>query len=974
MGDTEETVFKFNAKFIAYAHGICATTAFLGALAVGYSLHYEKIITNASYGWPDEWFPSVSATIGDRYPERSVFQILIAVAAGPRFLLLAFNCLHFYNKNRVLLYSGIASGFIRTFTCGGWVYITSTDDHDVHDIFMISYIVLTLPWTVCTTLLSEPNTGVRRGRTYSALAFFGMIIPLIYWFIQHKVHVRPGAYSIYAYFEWSLVLLDIAFDQWSVYDFEKYEVVILKNGVSYQATASKKSSGASMNNSIEPAKEEVTENDEKASKSNDGKIIKKDDFPSQGGVTFLKLIVNSMNAFVFWVVTTCLPLCIWYFPLWDMGISGYEALIFVQPVSPLFLAIPSLRKFFGLYPSVLRLLTVIFGIGAYLISTPKCKLVSVAIGSIFGAISVVNEVLLAAHDIEEVALCGASMMIGLFGFSITKYLCYSNNPFWAVMKRENGGYNEIGIFFGVIAAYFTRTEGKKLQNHNFFELKGSRTLAALALGSIFFTLQFFLTDSGTLVLWTWTGFPIKGPTLVTGAVFHFSAFFLGVIFSLKLENITANLFYNVVIGGGGAFTLLYCDNWIGYAGACLYVFYVSSVVPIVIFSILGHNLIAIFSFAFLVQTFFALGSTWVVAYAFVPGGWILRERSDLILGLSFLLIFMGVINYRKRKSVDSFSAFSGFSNILKWILVIGTILMTIATLAYFSMSSAEIIEPFNFDSGTFTTGIWCVHFGLDNDMWASDMRIMELIKDAQIDVIGLLETDTHRLVGGNRDFTQIISEELGMYVDYGPGPHKHTWGAALLSRFPIINSTHHLLPSPLGELAPAIHATLDIYGEEIDVIVLHSGQEDDEEDRRLQSLYMEDLMLKSPRPLILLGYLVTDPLEGNYNHYVSEKSRMHDIDSTDWDRWCEYILFRNVRKLAYARISRSTITDTEVQIAKFRKLTNREKRINNETALYGNNYIAESDVKKGVRLPHLFKDQGIRGHRYHVFDEPRYFG
>ena len=31
------------------------------------------------------------------------------------------------------------------------------------------------------------------------------------------------------------------------------------------------------------------------------------------------------------------------------------------------------------------------------------------------------------------------------------------------------------------------------------------------------------------------------------------------------------------------------------------------------------------------------------------------------------------------------------------------------------------------------------------------------------------------------------------------------------------------LPSPVGELAPAIHATLDIYGQMIDVIVSHNG-------------------------------------------------------------------------------------------------------------------------------------------------------
>ena len=45
----------------------------------------------------------------------------------------------------------------------------------------------------------------------------------------------------------------------------------------------------------------------------------------------------------------------------------------------------------------------------------------------------------------------------------------------------------------------------------------------------------------------------------------------------------------------------------------------------------------------------------------------------------------------------------------------------------------------------------------------------DLIRDAEIDIIGLLESDTQRLIGGNRDFTQTIAEDLGMYVDYGPG-------------------------------------------------------------------------------------------------------------------------------------------------------------------------------------------------------------
>lgn len=61
-------------------------------------------------------------------------------------------------------------------------------------------------------------------------------------------------------------------------------------------------------------------------------------------------------------------------------------------------------------------------------------------------------------------------------------------------------------------------------------------------------------------------------------------------------------------------------------------------------------------------------------------------------------------------------------------------------------------------------------------------------------------------------------------MDIGPGPNAHTWGAVLLSKFRIISTKHHLLPSPHGELAPAIEAVLDIYGTEVLVLVSHNGQ------------------------------------------------------------------------------------------------------------------------------------------------------
>lgn len=89
-----------NASHVAATHTYLAFTAFGAALFLGCVLHYKKIVKNGVAGYPDEWFPSVSATyvgssllgqmltvaypnsIGDWYPERNVFQILIALTSG----------------------------------------------------------------------------------------------------------------------------------------------------------------------------------------------------------------------------------------------------------------------------------------------------------------------------------------------------------------------------------------------------------------------------------------------------------------------------------------------------------------------------------------------------------------------------------------------------------------------------------------------------------------------------------------------------------------------------------------------------------------------------------------------------------------------------------------------------------------------------------------------------------------------------
>lgn len=116
--------------------------------------------------------------------------------AGPRFALVFLWYILTARPNSALPKIVAATGLFRTITCGGWTYVTSTDDHGWHDIFMISYLVATLPWTLGCLALSPQNHQAIKYRKILASCFFGTLVPLIYFFIQHKVHkVAGGALS-----------------------------------------------------------------------------------------------------------------------------------------------------------------------------------------------------------------------------------------------------------------------------------------------------------------------------------------------------------------------------------------------------------------------------------------------------------------------------------------------------------------------------------------------------------------------------------------------------------------------------------------------------------------------------------------------------------------------------------------------------------------------------------------------------------
>lgn len=631
-------------------------------------------------------------------------------------------------------------------------------------------------------------------------------------------------------------------------------------------------------------------------------------------------------------------------------------------MSPLLLCIKPLRPLIIKNVRTLHLLSLV-GILSYLIKSPEYRLSTVGVGISLTCLAWTATWYAERSQLARLEARVLAWTIGLILSNIAKFANRTNNPIWPVLHGDNGGWNKTGFVLAVLAVL--RSTRQSSESRGGYEAKGPQSpiLAGLGLAGLFMGLHSLLSDSSTMITWVWSGFPVQGPIAANG-VFTILAMGIGVVIGILFQDSVTNWVHFFLVGLG-AFLVTSFNDWTGYTGALLLAVSLMAAAPVLISSAV-RNGPSSFSLGFFVYDFLLYCHVWVVAYAFVPGGIYLRERTSWIMTAVSLLIGAGMYAVPKADSQLKTRyklGKRGPNRLLSYYMYIAMVLELLAiAISYLRFPTNDYV-PHHKDEKLITAGIWTIHFSVDNDMWSSERRIRDLVKEMEIDVIGFLESDLQRIIMGNRDTTQYIAEDLGMYVDVGPGPDKHTWGAALLSKFPILNSTHHLLPSPVGELAPAIHATLDAYGEQVDVLVFHSGQEQDPEDRRLQSEYLSKLMVESPRPTILLSYLIVTPGQGNYHTYVGEKSGMRDIDPTDWDRWCEYILYKGIKRTGYARVSRSTITDTELQVGKF--VVGQPEGTDEQ--------ISESEVPQSLRFPALFRGQGVRGHAYHVFDEPRYY-
>lgn len=142
-----------------------------------------------------------------------------------------------------------------------------------------------------------------------------------------------------------------------------------------------------------------------------------------------------------------------------------------------------------------------------------------------------------------------------------------------------------------------------------------------------------------------------------------------------------------------------------------------------------------------------------------------RVLTAQLLFLAPFFSWPGLRSLRSAPPTDPAHASSGTSRSTKKYALIALTLISVGSLIS-TMSRLPLVPPKPHKQGKadkrmLNAGIWTVHFGFDNEGHDSQRGMRELIKDMELDVVGLLETDLHRTAFGHRDLTRVLVEDLG---------------------------------------------------------------------------------------------------------------------------------------------------------------------------------------------------------------------
>ncbi|XP_052283467.1 PGAP2-interacting protein-like [Dreissena polymorpha] len=689
-------------------------------------------------------------------------------------------------------------------------------------------------------------------------------------------------------------------------------------------------------------------------------------------VTTRRLIRETVHGYVFWCLFQGLAPMIWFYPLNDLEISGYEVyagLWFLQVFTGIGL-VKRVTEQWAVF-ALLRGLCVL-SLASFQAPTTLYRLITLAAGNGVATITLTAALWNSDRTVRAGTCWG--MLLGFLAFVSSRIWFVTFVPTWWCNTS-----NSAVIAVGIIAVIDQFLEGSPSVANAASAgpmQRGPWVTTGLGFGSLLYLMNWVFGEVSLITRWTVQPYPNNGPEPYPWGVCTLLAMSFGAYMSACRHVATSKVWW--VLGLMSFLALYYLPAWSGFAGGLLLGVYAFSVWPEMADRVSRcppARTLFLAILVFMIQNFFLV---WTVAFNFVPLGEYTREHTDVLIAMNMIGIFLGLF-VGGSTTDDSHTAYvmvnkkklpsgSSFNKILAVILCFGLLGFGKRHMDL----SGKFEPPIKSGPRQITSAIWTYHFGYDNKGWPSLERTAALLNDSGADVITMLESDASKPFLGNNDLGTWLGEKLGFYVDFGPSTRDHTWGNLILSRYPFVKSAHHLLPSPHGELAPAVSATVNVSGSLVDFVVTHMGNDRDKLDRKLQAEYLAKLLRESENPVVFMGYVTSKPGSNEYQELI-QRGNMKDIDDTDKKRFCEYIMYRGLIRQGYARITHGGLSDTEVQMARFEIPTSAEYRDNTVVTTDIENNVFPANVLFNEKFGKLHHGHGyFNTHRFHM-STPKYF-
>eukprot|EP01128_Nolandella_sp_AFSM9_P001353 TRINITY_DN1147_c0_g1_i1.p1 TRINITY_DN1147_c0_g1~~TRINITY_DN1147_c0_g1_i1.p1 ORF type:complete len:673 (-),score=139.06 TRINITY_DN1147_c0_g1_i1:162-2135(-) len=633
----------------------------------------------------------------------------------------------------------------------------------------------------------------------------------------------------------------------------------------------------------------------------------------KGTFTLTGLLAETVLTYLFWNVFTEHIPTIWFGPMSILRATDYgeEFYYLVAYFFPFLLFNQSFRLFVQRNRWVFYGL-VLLGVPSYLTSTLLGRSVLVCAGTSFGILGHFS-VYWASPSRRERAVW--AQLLSLFALVSSRFAFATLYPLWLTPTTTL-----IGLFAGLLCVPVLHADPKDeeepvatlMDRAKKDPTAGQSAMYGAGFGILLFVTHWFCTTHGVFARWRELDPFLFGMVMIP-------TFFLG-LFIGQDTRITRSWgwYFTAVVS---APLVLYLPSSIVWIPALFVTLYIISLWPIVTQDLATRAsmpiAVAVASIVYLIGQ---LAVVWSVAHNFVPpgtGGPFMRERAGQVFVLAMFLIGLG---YRK-KNVKSFPFSMPSTQVMT---VIGFIVLLITLPAVLKRAGNYGKVDGNGVQTDYVRGaVWAIRFGYNNFGWPNFRRVRDKLIESKANVIGLVETDTTRPFNGNRDVVEFLVDQMHMYYDYGPATLNETWGCALLSVFPIIRSEHGQMPSPDGEIACYIDATLDVNGVPVDVFVAHDGNTEHTRDRKQQAEMMASYAAekkKANRKTVWLGYLTDKPGGVNYQKMVA--SGYEDVSPEESERYCLYLFQMGMVPSDFTRIridhEPEGISDTEIMLANFK--------------------------------------------------------